>query len=111
MQTLVEQEWLLKGTPLSGVVATVRGRACPLYVPDPRWMALHKLWLSEKAERNSAKRPKDRRQGEVLLDATRYFLRDSHPLNIDFVMALPDDLLPHFNFWCESRGFVPPLDE
>jgi hypothetical protein len=73
-------------------------------------MALHKLWLSEKAERNPAKRPKDRRQGNVLLDATQLFLSDSHPLNVDFVMGLTEELLPHFNLWCESRGFVPPLD-
>ena len=107
MVTLIEQEWLLQGMPLSAVVATVRGRACPLYVPDPRWMALHKLWLAKKPERNPAKKPKDQRQGEVLLDATRYFLTDSHPLNIDFVMSLPEELQPHFNAWCASRHFVP----
>ncbi len=107
MVTLVEQEWLLQGMPLSVVVASVRGRACPLYVPDPRWMALHKLWLAAKPERSAAKKPKDARQGEVLLDATRYFLNDSHPLNVDFVLSLPDELQPHFNTWCESRHFVP----
>ncbi|MBK7005831.1 MAG: hypothetical protein IPH37_12410 [Burkholderiales bacterium] len=94
MVSLIEQEWLLQGMPLSVVVATVRGRACPLYVPDPRWMALHKLWLAKKPERNPAKKPKDQRQGEVLLDATRYFLSDSHPLDIDFVLALPEELQP-----------------
>ena len=107
MVTLIEQEWLLQGMPLSVVVATVRGRACPLYVPDPRWMALHKLWLARKPERDPAKRPKDQRQGEVLLDATRFFFNDSHPLNIDFVLSMPEELQPHFNAWCESRHFVP----
>lgn len=107
MVTLIEQEWLLQGMPLSMVVATVRGRACPLYVPDPRWMALHKLWLAKKPERNPTKKPKDQRQGEVLLDATRFFLSDSHPLNIDFVLSLPEELHPYFNAWCESRHFVP----
>ena len=107
MVTLIEQEWLLQGMPLSVVVATVRGRACPLYVPDPRWMALHKLWLAKKPERNPAKKAKDHRQGEVLLDATRFFLIDSHPLNLDFVLSLPEELQPHFNAWCESRHFVP----
>ena len=106
MATLIEQEWLLQGMPLSVVVATVRGRACPLYVPDPRWMALHKLWLAKKSEKNPAKKPKDQRQGEVLLDATRFFLSDSHPLNIDFVLSLPEELQPPFNAWCESRHFV-----
>lgn len=111
MLTLVEQEWLLNGSPLSVVVATVRGRACPLYVPDPRWMALHKMWLSEKPERNAAKKPKDRRQGDVLLDATLIFLNDSHPLNTNFVMDLPEELLPHFNLWCKSRSFVPGMPD
>jgi hypothetical protein len=107
MVSLIEQEWLLQGIPLSVVVATVRGRACPLYVPDPRWMALHKLWLAKKPERNAVKKPKDQRQGEVLLDATRFFMGDSHPLNIDFVLSLPEELQPYFNAWCESRHFVP----
>ncbi len=64
--SLLEQEWLLRGRPLSVVVATIRQRACPLYVPDPRWMALHKLWLSRKPERNAMKQPKDLRQGDPL---------------------------------------------
>jgi hypothetical protein len=110
MVTLIEQEWLLQGMPLSVVVATVRGRACPLYVPDPRWMALHKLWLAKKPERNPTKKPKDQRQGEVLLDATRFFLSDSHPLNVDFVLSLPEELQPYFNAWCESRRFVPQAE-
>lgn len=107
MASLPEQEWLLRGQPLSVVVATVRLRACPLYVPDPRWMALHKLWLSAKPDRNPAKRPKDERQGNVLLDATRYFLADSHPLNIDFVLDLPEELRALFNAWAASRHFDP----
>jgi len=107
MQTLVEQEWLLRGTALQCVVPTIRGRACPLFVPDPRWMALHKLWLAEKPERNPNKKPKDARQGNVLLDATRYFLMDTHPLDIDFVLDLPEELRPHFNAWAASRQHDP----
>jgi hypothetical protein len=107
MASLIEQEWLLKGTAVSVVVATIRGRAAPLVVPDPRWMALHKLWLADKPERRVDKKDKDRRQGNVLLDAARYFLRTSHPLNIDFVLELPDELRHHFDNWCASSGFVP----
>ena len=33
MASLIEQEWLLRGTAVSVVVATVRGRAAPLVVP------------------------------------------------------------------------------
>lgn len=108
MASLIEQEWLLKGTAISVVVATVRGRAAPLVVPDPRWMALHKLWLADKLERRADKKDKDRRQGTVLLDAARHFLQHSHPLNIDFVLDLPDELRLHFDAWCADAGFVPP---
>ena len=108
MASLIEQEWLLRGTAISVVVATVRGRAAPLVVPDPRWMALHKLWLADKPERRADKKDKDRRQGTVLLDAARHFLQHSHPLNIDFVLDLPDELRIHFDAWCSDAGFVPP---
>ena len=107
MASLIEQEWLLKGTAVSVVVATVRGRAAPLVVPDPRWMALHKLWLANKPERRADKKAKDRRQGTVLLDAARYFLQASHPLNIDFVLELPGELRQHFDQWCLDAGFIP----
>lgn len=97
----------MKGTAISVVVATVRGRAAPLVVPDPRWMALHKLWLSDKPERRADKKDKDRRQGIVLLDAVRFFLQASHPLNMDFVLELPEELRHHFDQWCREAGFVP----
>ena len=108
MTFLVEQEWLLKGRPISAVVATIKGRACPLYVPDPRWMALHKMWLAEKPERNIAKRGKDLRQGNVLLDAVHYFLQDIYPLDVDFLLQLPEELRQYFDRWCELRQFIPP---
>jgi hypothetical protein len=107
MVSLVEQEWLLCGKAAFVVVATQRHRACPLYVPDPRWMALHKLWLATKPERNAQKRPKDARQGEVLLDACRYFLDYAYPLNIDFVLDLPEELRDLFNDWAQRNGFSP----
>jgi hypothetical protein len=107
MYSLFEQEPLLLGRPVSCVVATERGKACPLVVPDPRFMALHKLWLADKPERKAAKKEKDRRQGYVLLDAVRHFLTSSHPLNIDFVLQLPEDLRAIFDRWCQERQFVP----
>ena len=107
MNSLLEQEWLLNGNPVAFVVATVRRRACPVYVPDPRWMAVHKLWLSRKPERRASKRPKDKRQGEVLLDACRYFLADTYPLNVDFVFELPAELQDLFDVWATERGYDP----
>lgn len=107
MASLVEQEWLLMGRPISVVVATTRGRVSPLVVPDPRWMALHKLWLADKPERRADKKEKDRRQGNVLMAAVRYFMTDAYPINVDFLFELPDELQPTFDKWCAEAGFVP----
>ncbi len=82
------------------VVATTRHCACLVFVPDPRWMALHKLWLARK-------RPKDQRQGEVLLDVTRWLLVNTHPLDIDFVLSLPVVFRGLFDERARSRRFVP----
>lgn len=107
MASLVEQEWLLLGRPISVVVATAKGHASPMVVPDPRWMALHKLWLADKPQRNPLKKDKDRRQGFVLLDAVCFFLETSHPMNVDFVFKLPVELRPLFDRWCAQSGFIP----
>lgn len=45
------------------------GGAARLIVPDPRYFALHKLWLAEKPGRSATKAPKDRSQGLLVLDA------------------------------------------
>lgn len=111
MYSLAEQEWLLNGRPVAFVVATLRRRACPVYVPDPRWMAVHKLWLSTKPARRESKKPKDRRQGEVLLDACRYFLQDTYPLDLDFVLDMPPELRDVFDAWARERGYDPTNPE
>ncbi len=63
---LPEQEWLLNGEPLRHVVAGLDRTPAAIVVPDPRWFALQKAWLSEKPERDPLKRPKDRAQSERL---------------------------------------------
>ncbi len=104
---LIEQEWLLEGRAIRHVVITRDNKPCALFVPDPRWMALHKIWLSAQAKRNPLKREKDARQGNVLLDATRHFLSVGYPLDVDFVFGLPPELRDIFRDWCEVRRFHP----
>src|SRR3546814_3951594 len=65
---LEEQEWLLLGRPVDQVVGCRDGSPARIVAPDPRWFALHKLWMSEQAKRNPLKRPKDRKQGLALLE-------------------------------------------
>ena len=54
---LPEQEWLLLGTPVDQVVGCRDGSPARIVAPDPRWFALHKLWMSDQAKRKSAETP------------------------------------------------------
>lgn len=104
---LIEQEWLLLGRPVRHVISDYAGAPVPLVVPDPRWMGLHKLWLSAKPERNPLKKAKDARQGDLLLLAVAERMRATYPMDSDFVMELPPELLPVFNNWASAHGFIP----
>ena len=95
---LPEQEWLLPGRPVDQVVPCRDGTAARLVVPDPRWFALHTLWLADKPSRNPLKRDKDRRQGAALLDAVAEAM-PHYPLDEGFVAAIPPELLPFWQAW------------
>ncbi len=105
---LPEQEWLLPGRRVSQVVACRDGSPARIVAPDPRWFALHKLWLADKPSRNAAKRPKDRLQGLLLLDAIAEAM-PLYPLGAEFAAELPQELLPYWQRWNERRpASIPP---
>lgn len=97
---LEEQEWLLMGTPLDHVVGSLSPQpiAARIVAPDPRWMALHKMWLSRQSKRKAAKRPKDARQGALLLLAVEERM-PQYPLDAGFEAALPKPLKPIYREW------------
>jgi len=95
---LPEQEWLLPGRRVDQVVPCRDGTAARLVVPDPRWFALHKLWLADKPSRNPLKRDKDRKQGIAILDAVSESM-PHYPLDAEFARALPDALVPFWRVW------------
>ena len=100
---LMEQEWLLNGRPVSHVVIARDASPARLVVPDPRWFALQKLWLSAQEKRDPLKRRKDERQGMAVLDA----VADAMPhyaLDAAFEGKLPVELVPHFARWRARRG-------
>lgn len=100
---LPEQEWLLNGTLIDHVVICRDGSPARIVAPDPRWFALQKLWMSDQAKRNPLKRGKDRRQGQLLLDAIAEAM-PHYPLDADFAAALPIELAPYYASWDESRA-------
>lgn len=104
---LPEQEWLLLGRPVDQVIGCRDGSPARIVAPDPRWFALHKLWMSAQTKRNPLKRPKDRKQGLALLDAVASAM-PHYPLDNRFEAALPDELRPYLAHW---RGSQPTPDQ
>lgn len=86
-----EQEWLLLGKRVEQVVPATDGTAALMVAPDPRWYALHKLWLADKPGRSPLKSPKDRKQGEVLLEAIQATM-PRFPLDDAFRESVPGEL-------------------
>lgn len=100
---LPEQEWLLLGTPVDQVVPCRDGKAARLVVPDPRWFALHKLWLGAQTKRNPLKRRKDVAQGLAVLSAVADAM-PQYPLDEEFISSIPPELEPYWQQWRASRA-------
>lgn len=99
---LPEQEWLLPGRRIDQVVPCRDGTPARIVAPDPRWFALHKLWLGAQAKRNPLKRRKDTTQGNALLDAIAEAM-PHYSLGEDFTAELPAVLAPFFSHWRSNR--------
>lgn len=99
---LPEQEWLLFGRPVDQVVGCRDGSPARIVAPDPRWFALHKLWMADQPKRNPQKRPKDRLQGGALLDAVALSM-PHYPFDSEFEAALPPPLRTIFDRWNQIR--------
>lgn len=100
---LPEQEWLLPGRRVDQVVPCRDGTPARIVAPDPRWFALHKLWLGAQAKRNPLKRRKDVAQGNALLDAVAEAM-PHYAIDAAFEAELPPDLEPYFAAWKFGRG-------
>lgn len=98
---LPEQDWLLPGRRVEHVVCGLDGQPCRLIAPDPRFFALHKLWLANKPTRNPLKRPKDEKQGTLLLSAVAERM-PHYALDDTFRDSLPSELVSYFDHWRQT---------
>jgi hypothetical protein len=98
-----EQEWLLLGRPVDQVVPCRDGTAARLVVPDPRWFALQKLWMSKQPKRTALKIRKDLQQGIAVLDAVAEAM-PHYPLDEAFVAQIPPELMPYWEEWRATRA-------
>ena len=90
-EALEGQEWLARGNPVKVVLIDFQGWPVAISAPDPRYFALHKLWLSERRGRPAIKATKDRHQGEALLKVARGHM-PRYPMDDSFLAGLPDPL-------------------
>lgn len=91
-QTLEGQEWLALGTPVRQLLVDFDGWPAPVAAPDPRYFALHKLWLSQRPSRiRQGSASKDATQGKMLLKSIQEFM-PHYPIDGEFVQSLPDVL-------------------
>jgi hypothetical protein len=104
---LPEQDWLLPGRRVEHVVCGLNGLPARIIAPDPRRFALQKLWLAEKPSRNPLKKPKDAKQGTLLLNAVDTRM-PQYPLDDEFRDELPPQLKSHLDSWRRSRAANRP---
>lgn len=90
---LIEQEWLLKGKPIRHILLSNDNKPAPIVAPDPRWMALHKMWLSQKPERNKLKVNKDKNQAISLFNLVMQNMKYEYPFDEVFEKDLPKELI------------------
>lgn len=102
------QDWLLLGTPVEATMVTTDGKPARIVAPDPRYFALHKLWLATQADRTPHKTLKDHEQGWWLLSLTARRL-PGHPLDEAFAASVPALLRPFFDHWRDAQ--TPSPDE
>lgn len=100
---LDEQEWLLKGKMVSHIVVARDGSPARIVAPDPRWFALQKLWMAEQSKRSSLKRPKDAKQGTLLLSAVAENM-PQYPLDAAFEAEIPEILRPYYAKWKQEKA-------
>ena len=80
--------WLVNSPKMQAVVIDERGYPLDYSCPDPRAFALHKLWLSRRADRDAAKRIRDEQQARI-------------------VAELIDKRLPHLSFESSDLQALP----
>ncbi|MEY4590947.1 MAG: hypothetical protein RL497_3023, partial [Pseudomonadota bacterium] len=99
---LAGQEWLISAATLSVVAIDTQGLPVKLVVPDPRVFALHKAWVSQRADRNPLKKAKDLNQALAVAALVKQFL-PQYAFNGDFLATLSDELRASF------KGQIEPV--
>jgi hypothetical protein len=88
---IVGLQWLVNSPVVEVIVLDERGFPAPMRCPDPRYWAVHKLWLSTRSDRDPQKKIRDRQQADVMLRLIHEMLPQC-PFDVDFRRMLPKEL-------------------
>lgn len=84
-------QWLINSPVVEVIVLDERGFPAPMRCPDPRYWAVHKLWLSTRPDRDPQKKTRDQQQADVMLRLIAERL-PQFPLDPGFRNMLPKEL-------------------
>lgn len=67
-------EWLLRSPQFEQTIIAEDGWPLRIVAPEPRTFALHKLWVSQRPDRQPLKRPRDAAHARVVSELVRKYL-------------------------------------
>jgi hypothetical protein len=89
-------DWLISSPRLEAVAIDERGYPVRMVVIDPRAFALHKVWISQRADREPAKAARDLQQAEaVAAIASQYLQRPFESSQLDALPKALRELAPN----------------
>jgi hypothetical protein len=100
---------LLGAPKFSQVVIGKRGAPFTLSVPDPRSLALHKLWLSQQEDREPERRSRDRTQAMALAELILRYLPQYYFFSSQLNLFPPEVVRPAQGL-VEGYELSPELD-
>jgi len=83
-------EWLLGCPQFERIIIGEDGWPLRIVVPEPRTFALHKLWVSQRDDRDPLKRPRDASHAHLVAELSRIYLR--LPMTAKDMPWLPKEL-------------------
>jgi hypothetical protein len=85
-------DWLENSPPFDAVAIDEKGEPVRIVAPDPRVWAVHKLWLSRRADRQPVKRQRDAAQAEAVSALVATYLTHL-PFEPEQLRMLPNELV------------------
>jgi hypothetical protein len=100
---------LVNSPRFSQVVIGRRGDPVTMVVPDPRALALHKLWLSQQEDREPSRKIRDRCQATALAELILRYLPQYHFFSAD-LRRFPPEVARQAEGLVEGYELIPDLE-